>query len=149
MEFCNDCNVAKLHQFNFTSLITKSTAPFDLIVSNLWRPSPDISVDGYRYYVHFVDGFTRFTWIFPLKTKSKVITCFIRFNSYVERQVATKIKAFQSDWGGEYRTPSKLLRHCFQKILSTHSSTKWQGRKKTFTHHRNGSHFVISSQNAL
>ena len=42
LNFCNDCNVAKLHQFNFTPLNTKSTAPFDLIVSDLWGPSPDI-----------------------------------------------------------------------------------------------------------
>ena len=48
----------------------------------------------------FVDDFTRYTWLYPLKLKSDVHQSFIDFQHRVERQFNLKIKSFQSDWGG-------------------------------------------------
>ena len=48
----------------------------------------------------FVDDFSRFTWIFPLKNKSDV---FKDFESFVKTQFQCQIKSFHSDWGGEFQ----------------------------------------------
>jgi len=62
-----------------------------------------LSTDGYRYFVIFVDAYTKYIWFFPLAAKSDVFKSFLQFQALVERQFATKIKSVQTDWGGEYR----------------------------------------------
>lgn len=45
-----------------------SSGPLDLIYTDVWT-SPVYSIDGYKYYVVFVDHFTRYVWLYPLKKK--------------------------------------------------------------------------------
>ena len=50
----------------------------------------------------FADDFTRFTWIFLLKTKADTFQVFKIFKAQVEKQLDKPIKCLQSDWGGPY-----------------------------------------------
>jgi hypothetical protein len=63
-----------------------------------------------------VDAFSRFTWVYPISSKSDVMPVFLKFQTMVERLLNTKIKSVQSDWGGEYRNLSKY----FQTIGINH-----------------------------
>jgi len=47
----------------------KTSCPPELIFSDVWRPSPINTTSGYKYYLVFVDHFTRYKWIYPLKSK--------------------------------------------------------------------------------
>ena len=87
-------------------------APLQLIHYDLWGPTHVPSSSGYRYYVHFVDAYSKFTWLYLLKNKSDVIQTFINFKTQVELQLDSKIKAFQFDWGGEFKS--------FQSFLTQH-----------------------------
>lgn len=64
--------------------------------------APITSVNGFKYYVLFIDRFTRFTWIYLLQSKSEVLDKFVHFKNLVENQFSVKIKTFRSDGGGEY-----------------------------------------------
>lgn len=64
--------------------------------------APITSVNGFKYYVLFIDHFTRFTWIYLLQSKSEVLDKFVHFKNLVENQFSVKIKTFRSDGGGEY-----------------------------------------------
>ena len=77
--------------------------------ADVWGPSPVLSVEGYRYYICFVDDFTRFSWIFPMKVKSEAKEIFVKFQTFAERQFSSKIKRLQTDWGGEFRSLLPLL----------------------------------------
>lgn len=57
---------------------------------------------GFCYFVSFVDDFSRFMWIFPMRYKFDVHAIFIAFQCYVECQFTVKIKQFQSNGGGEF-----------------------------------------------
>jgi hypothetical protein len=71
------------------------------------------SISGFKYYVVFIDDWSRFTWIHPLHRKSEVFENFIKFKLLVENQFSTKIKQIQSDAGGEYTSIQ------FQSFLSS------------------------------
>lgn len=66
-------------------------------------------MNGYKYYIHFIDDYSKFTWLYLLRTKSKAFNTFCNFKAQAELQLGFKIKSVQSDWGGEYRAFSNFL----------------------------------------
>jgi histone deacetylase 1/2 len=79
-----------------------SKAPLELVFSDVWGLAP-FSVGNKNYYVSFIDDFSKFTWVYLLKHKSEVFSKFREFQTLVEHSFNTKIKAMQTDWGGEYQ----------------------------------------------
>ena len=80
----------------------KALAPFDLIHTDVWGPSPIYSKAGYRWYIIFVDDFSRMTWLYLLKTKEEVKEVFKIFITMVKTQFERNIKVIRSDNGTEY-----------------------------------------------
>jgi hypothetical protein len=52
-----------------------SSQPLELVFSDVWGPAPK-SVGRYKYYVSFIDDFSKFTWIYLLKKKLDVFQVF-------------------------------------------------------------------------
>jgi hypothetical protein len=100
--FCTHCVEGKHHQLPFTDSVSITTRPLELVHTDVWGPAPVTSCNGTRYYVSFIDDFTRFTWFFPLKYKSQVLESFKHFKSTMENILDCKIKILRSDCGGEY-----------------------------------------------
>ena len=103
LEFCEACQYGKLHQSVFS--LTRSlhtTEPFQVKHMDVWGPTSYLSIEGYRFYITFVDDFTRYTWIYPFHLKSETATICLQFHRMIERQFDTKVKCFRFDWGGEF-----------------------------------------------
>ena len=60
------------------------------------------SHSGYKYWITFIDDFSRFKAVVPLKLKSDAFDAFKRFKAFAENQTGRKIKKFRCDKGGEY-----------------------------------------------
>jgi histone deacetylase 1/2 len=82
----------------------------DLIFYDVWGPAPT-SVGGYKYYISFIDDFSKFSWIYLMHDRSEAPHIFMQFKTHVERLLDTTIKHVQSDWGGEYRKMHMFLVH--------------------------------------
>ena len=98
---CTACSINKMHKLPFNVSTLKSSRPLEIVFSDVWT-SPLISVDGFKYYVIFVDHFTRYTWLYPLKQKSQVFTVFTTFKNLVKNQFSLIIRTLYTDNGGEY-----------------------------------------------
>uniref|UniRef100_A0A2N9I9W7 Integrase catalytic domain-containing protein n=1 Tax=Fagus sylvatica TaxID=28930 RepID=A0A2N9I9W7_FAGSY len=99
---CVSCQCNKSHKQPFSISSMTSSQPFELIYSDVWGPSTITSINGYRFYVIFIDHFTKFTWFYPLKQKSDVESVFINLQNYIKNQFATTIKHLYTDNGGEF-----------------------------------------------
>ncbi|KAJ3705170.1 hypothetical protein LUZ61_008875 [Rhynchospora tenuis] len=117
LDVCHDCAIAKSHQLPFSSSSHSSTSPLEIVHSDVWGPCPIVSKNGYKYYLIFVDEFTRFTWIFFLRQKSDVIQVFSNFKAQVENLLNTSIKILRTDNGTEF----KPIANKFPQI--THQTT--------------------------
>ena len=125
---CNACKLGKMYKLHFPVTETKTKNALELLHTDLWGPAPTLSIQGYKYYISFVDDYTRFTWIFPLKTKAEAFQVFKVFKTQVEKQLDKSIKCLQSDWGGEYRSFVHFLQT--EGIQFRHSCP--------YTHNQNG-----------
>jgi hypothetical protein len=66
---CDVCQMAKSHQLPYNRSTSVSQFPLELISSDVYGPAP-ISVGRHKYYVSFVDDYSKFTWVYLLKAKS-------------------------------------------------------------------------------
>lgn len=112
---CNACQQGKAHQLPFSPSVHVTTARLQLIHTDVWGPAIP-SVNNSKYYVSFIDDYSRHVWIYFLKYKSDVEPIFLQFQKHVENSLGHRIKTIQSDWGGEYH---KLHKY-FQNTGITH-----------------------------
>lgn len=111
LDFCNACHMAKAHKLLFVSHTSIVSQPLELVFSDVWGPSPHISMDGFRYYILFLDAYSKYTWIFPLKNKSDSLQIFIQFRTNVEMLFQLPIISLHTDHGGEFLAFKNYLQH--------------------------------------
>ena len=58
--------LAKSQKMPFNKVDHCSRTPLHTIHSDVWE-APRDSVKHFRYYVIFVDDFSHFTWLYPMK----------------------------------------------------------------------------------
>ena len=73
------CQLGKQLALPFNSSESISTNIFDLIHSDVWGPSPVSSIGGSRYFVVFVDDYSRYSWIFHMKHRSDLLQVYSNF----------------------------------------------------------------------
>lgn len=104
---CEACQLGKHLKQPFFDSNKIVSAPFELVHSDVWT-SPITSNSGIQYYVLFLDHFSHFLWVYPLRKKSEVFSKFIDFCAFVKTQFKSSIQSFQCDNGGEYNNTSFL-----------------------------------------
>jgi len=90
----------------------------ELVHSDVCGPLETPSLGGSRYFVTFIDDFSKWTFVYTMKKKSDTFTCFKKFHKLAERHAGSKIrkinvinrsnlppeqlKTLRTDNGGEY-----------------------------------------------
>ena len=97
-----------MHQYSLVSLT--------LFISDVWGPSSVSSIGGSRYFVIFVDDYSRYSRIFNVKYRSELLQVYSNFAKMVETQFSKRIKIFQSDNALEY------TQYAFQAVLHSYGT---------------------------
>lgn len=98
---CDAC-VRGMQTWNISKIPrTPTSKPLEIIHSDIVGPVA-LSILQKRYFVTFIDDYSRHVWIYFMEQKSEIMKWFCIFQSLVERQTGHKILALQSDNGGEY-----------------------------------------------
>ena len=63
---------------------------------------PDLTAHGQRYFITFIDDYSRFMYAYMLHSKNEALDAFKQYKAKVEKQIGKPIKIMRSDRGGEY-----------------------------------------------
>ena len=99
---CSTCKLGKSKSLSFPSHCSRAESCFDLIHSDVWGITLVISHAKHKYFVTFINDYSKYTWIYFLRSKSEVFSVFQKFVAYVETQLFSRIKVLRSYSGSEY-----------------------------------------------
>ena len=105
---CLHCHLAKQPTLSFHNSNSSTTFPFQLIHSDIWGPSPVASINGYRYFVLFIDDYSRFTWVYFMKHKSELCQIYKNFVVMIKTQFSYTIQTLRTDNAMEYQDSTLL-----------------------------------------
>jgi transposase InsO family protein len=136
---CNSCEYAKTTR---KPICKEHTAPpaqtfGEEVHTDVWGPSPTLSLGGRRYYVTFTDDHTRFTRLDVLRTKDETFGAYKSFAAWAQTQHNARIKQLRSDRGGEFTSNAFtdfLQKQGTERRLTTHDTPQHNGVAESLNH---------------
>jgi hypothetical protein len=111
LNFCESCAINKSTRLPFPSGGNRTTNKLQIVHSDLCGPMKTQTIQGNRYFITFIDDFTRRAQVFFIKTKDQAFSKFCEFKAQVENETGLRIKTLRTDGGGEY------INTCFNTYL--------------------------------
>jgi transposase InsO family protein len=101
-KFCEGCVIGKQMRRSFGKSQYQAKRPLEFIHTDICGPITSGSFSGERYFITFIDDFSRKCWVYFLKVKSEAFEIFKKFKIVVEKSTGYYVRALRSDRGGEY-----------------------------------------------
>lgn len=99
---CEVCVLGKHARNQFGESSTKTTAVLELVHTDVCGPMQVKSLESSKFFVTFIDDFSRRVVVYCVEKKSSVFDVFKQFKSRAEMQTGKKIRTIRSDNGTEY-----------------------------------------------
>ncbi|RVW50135.1 Retrovirus-related Pol polyprotein from transposon RE1 [Vitis vinifera] len=99
---CVACQYGKQTRRPFPQTAWRAMHKLQLVHTDVGGPQKTPSLNGSKYYIAFIDDYTRFCWIYFLKSKSEVANVFWKYKAWVENQSSCRMQKIRSDNGKEY-----------------------------------------------
>ncbi|KAJ9538611.1 hypothetical protein OSB04_031344 [Centaurea solstitialis] len=123
VSLCSACEKGKQTRASFKSKqISSISSPLQLLHMDLFGPVNVQSIAGKKYTLVIVDEFSRYTWVFFLRSKSDAPEEIILFVRKMERLNNLTVRSIRSDHGTEFKN-STLETFFDQKGISQNFSS--------------------------
>ena len=73
----------------------RSKSIFSLVHYDIWGPSRVSSTLEFRYFVSFIDDYSRCTWVFSMKDRSELFSIFNYFFAEIQNKFGVSIRTFE------------------------------------------------------
>ena len=80
----------------------RASTSFESVHSNVRGPCSILSLTRFKYFVTFVDDFSRVTWFYLIKSHSELFPHFSAFCAEIQKQFHVSIQTLRSDNTKEY-----------------------------------------------
>ena len=102
MADCVACQYGKQIRLPFSQTTWRATQKLQLVHTDVGGPQRITSLNGNRYYITFIDDYSRFCWIYFFKSKTEVANIFWKHKTLVENQSGYRLRIIRLDNGKEY-----------------------------------------------
>ena len=134
---CEGCLMSKQTRKTILNKANYSAeAVLELVHGELCGPISPKTASGYRYFFLLVDDYSRFMWIYFLKSKDEAFKNFKSFRALVENKSERKIKVFRTDRGGEF-TSNEFKEYCEGAGIERHYTTPYTPQQNGVVERRN------------
>ena len=99
---CATCIQSKMANVPFENKSTNFKDVLELIHTDLNGPRRTVGFGGERYFLSFIDDFSKCSKTYCIKSKAETASCFIDYVNHVENQLDKNIKKIKCDNGKEY-----------------------------------------------
>lgn len=134
---CESCEMGKQSRRSFPRSSQSNTSNvLELIHSDVCGPMQTESINGSKYFLTFIDDYSRMTWVYFMKSKSEVLSKFKIFKPYVENQSETRIKRLRTDGGGEFLL-KEFIKLCQESGIHREVTTPYTPQQNGVAERRN------------
>ena len=103
LSFCEGCIEGKMHRKPFKAVREiLSKRKLQCVHSDVCGPMPKESIGGKKYFVTFIDDYSRCCQVYFMRHKSEVLDKFKEFEAATTNDSGESIGTLRSDNGGEY-----------------------------------------------
>jgi hypothetical protein len=122
--FCSACVYAKSHKSPFnTRPVERAKYPLQKVHSDICGPLPEVTLQGHRYFLTFIDDYSRFTFIYVIARRSDLHASYEDFRrravcvfrndveilEYRDNKYDPEIQVLQADNAKEYEKLGRTI----------------------------------------
>ena len=104
--------------------------------SYAWGPTKSAFMEGKQCFVTFVDDFSRGTWVYVMKSKSRVFNVFLKWKNMAKAQIGKKIKHLRTYNGGQFCN-DQFLKLCQDEGIVRHFTVRDPPQQNGVAEHMN------------
>ena len=99
---CKNCQIGKMGKTSFKSKNYQSEDILEIVHTNLCGPIGVESYSGEKFFILFVDDYSRMMTVMYLREKSEAFEKFKWYLARVEKETRKRLKCLRSNKGGEF-----------------------------------------------
>lgn len=134
---CDGCLMAKQTRRPFPNQSTyNANSVLDLVHGDLCGPISPETAGGNKYFFLLVDDYSRFMWVYFLKSKDEALGGFKIFCAMVENKPGKKVKVLRTDRGGEFCS-NEFKKYCDENGIERHYTAPYSPQQNGIVERRN------------
>ncbi|KAL7301770.1 hypothetical protein TKK_0005761 [Trichogramma kaykai] len=99
---CKTCIENKMHNLPYKNRRTKAKSILEIVHTDVCGPFQTVGFRGEKYFVSFIDDYSKLARIYCIKSKDEVFDCLTQFVNECETKMEKKVKTIRCDNGKEY-----------------------------------------------
>lgn len=99
---CKICIENKMHNLPFNNNRTKAKDILEIVHTDVCGSFKTTGLNGERYFVSFIDDYSKIAKIYCIKSKDEVFDCLVQFINESENLTGKRVKLLRCDNGKEY-----------------------------------------------
>lgn len=99
---CKTCIENKMHNLSFNNNRNKAKDILEIVHTDVCGSFKTAGLNGERYFVTFIDDYSKIAKVYCIKSKDEVFDCLVQFINESENLTGKKVKILRCDNGKEY-----------------------------------------------
>ena len=136
-QVCTTCLTGKQHRGSIPKKsLWRASQRLELVHADIRGPINPASNSNKRYFLSFIDDFSRKTWIYFLHEKSEAFIMFKRYKAAIEKETWAYLKCLRTDRGGEFNS-NEFEEFCKENGISRQLTTAYTPQQNGVAERKN------------